>query len=68
MESVLEALLFTFVDPPNVKILPPRWLKSFEELQIHTVASITLFSDAFSDANIRICDGNLFLRDWGCHL
>ncbi|VDM09357.1 unnamed protein product [Wuchereria bancrofti] len=34
MESVLEALLFTFIDPPNVKISPPRWLKMPSPMQV----------------------------------
>ncbi|VDN29323.1 unnamed protein product [Gongylonema pulchrum] len=27
MESIVDAILFSFIDPPNVKITCPRWLK-----------------------------------------
>ncbi|VDK74639.1 unnamed protein product [Onchocerca ochengi] len=37
MESILETLLFTFIDPPNIKISPPRWLK------IHVVDLLRCF-------------------------
>ncbi|KAL3998149.1 Oligosaccharyltransferase complex subunit OSTC [Acanthocheilonema viteae] len=43
MESVLEALLFTFINPPNVKILPPRWLKMPSPMQVFALVMMTYF-------------------------
>uniref|UniRef100_A0A915BQU3 Oligosaccharyltransferase complex subunit n=1 Tax=Parascaris univalens TaxID=6257 RepID=A0A915BQU3_PARUN len=43
MDSMVEMLFFSFVDPPNVRIVWPRWMKKPSPMQVFALIMVTYF-------------------------
>ncbi|VDN58330.1 unnamed protein product [Dracunculus medinensis] len=43
METIFEAVFFTFIDPPNVRINRPRWLSMPSPMQVFAFVMVTYF-------------------------
>ncbi|VDN03500.1 unnamed protein product [Thelazia callipaeda] len=43
MDTIVETILFSFIDPPNVRILSPRWLKMPSPMQVFALVMVTYF-------------------------